>query len=47
MKFIHIFKDGKMDEIDFTDVQYWASDMNSDNQVNVIDIVFLVNFIIY
>jgi len=29
-----------------SNIQNWASDMNSDNQVNVIDIVFLVNFII-
>ena len=34
------------DDLFFTDIQYWAADMNSDHEVNVIDIVFLVKFIL-
>ncbi|MDC0144977.1 FG-GAP-like repeat-containing protein [bacterium] len=34
------------DDLFFTDIQYWAADMNSDHEINVIDIVFLVNFIL-
>ena len=33
-------------DLSFSDIQYWAADMNSDHQINVIDIVFLVNFIL-
>jgi len=34
------------DDLFFTNIQYWAADMNSDHEINVIDIVFLVNFIL-
>ena len=34
------------DDLFFTDIQYWAADMNSDHEINVIDIVFLVKFIL-
>ena len=34
------------DNLSFSDIQYWAADMNSDHQINVIDVVFLVNFIL-
>ena len=30
----------------FSEIQLWAADMNSDHEINVYDIVFLVNFIL-